>query len=438
MKRITAYANDIVARLKKAVPKDVEIMSVGSVARGTQIRGTSDIDIFLLFPKTVSEKELKKKGLEIGKKIVAKHKNESYVIKYAQHPYVKLILNDVGITADIVPAYKISDSTERLSSVDRTPLHNKFVNKHISDKQKDDVRLLKGFMNAHGIHGADAETEGFSGYLCELLTYQFGSFIETIRYFSSVRPPVLIFPERREIHTGSSPELAKAVKQFNKKFIVIDPTDPNRNVAAAVSEESLARFILASRHLLKAPSVDTFYGPRYSDLHAERKLMRMRKELGLDIYLLHFKVPDISEDIIWQQARRLRDRLKHIIRENGFKPAITFEQFSGSDVIIAFFINSTTIGYSLAWGPSVYLREASEKFMSSHTKSLGMLFYGSRVLSLEASRHKTPKDVIMHSIKGMQGLPSYVKKKDVKLYINDIPENLAKLMYAAYIRETAV
>lgn len=434
----TVYANDLVKRLKKIVPKDVEIMSVGSVARGTQIRGTSDIDIFLLFPKQTTNEDMKKKGLEIGKKIVQKKKNESYEIKYAQHPYVRLILKDVGITADIVPAFKIKNSTEMISAVDRTPLHNLFVNRNLSDKQRDDVRLLKAFLNAHGIHGADAETEGFSGYLCELIVHQYGSFIDAIAHFSDAKLPILILPDKKEIHKNDSPELANAVKKFNKRFIVIDPTDPDRNVAAAVSEESLARFVVACRLLLRAPSTSVFYGPKYSDVYSEQKLTRIRKQLGLDIYLLHFKVPDISEDIIWQQLRRLEGRLKAALEQNGFDPVVGFESMKDTDAIIAFFMNTVTIGYSLAKGPSIYMRDASRKFTDTHTKSLAIMFDGDRLVSLEESKNKTPKDVILNTIKSMDGFPSSIKKEKNKLYINNIPEPLAKMLYAAFIKKSGI
>jgi tRNA nucleotidyltransferase (CCA-adding enzyme) len=73
--------NMIMGRLKDVTPRNVEILLAGSVSRGTQIRGNSDIDIFLLFPRSLKEAEIKKKGLEIAKNVVNKKKNESYMIK---------------------------------------------------------------------------------------------------------------------------------------------------------------------------------------------------------------------------------------------------------------------------------------------------------------------------------------------------------------------
>ena len=137
----TEKANELMGRIKAIAPKSVEIIMAGSTARGTQTKGNSDIDIFLLFPRADEERPMELKGLAIAKKIVNKSKGEKFEIKYAEHPYLKLIMPEDGISADIVPAFKIIDSSERVSAVDRTQLHNVFVNSTLNAQQKDDVRL---------------------------------------------------------------------------------------------------------------------------------------------------------------------------------------------------------------------------------------------------------------------------------------------------------
>jgi len=76
--------NMITGRLKKVLPKGVETRVVGSVVRGTQLRGDSDVDIFLLFRKTHSREKITKEGMACAKAIV-KGKGERYEIKYAEH-----------------------------------------------------------------------------------------------------------------------------------------------------------------------------------------------------------------------------------------------------------------------------------------------------------------------------------------------------------------
>ncbi len=433
--QMTAHANEIMARLKRVVPRNVEIIFVGSVARGTQIRGSSDIDIFLLFPKGTSREDLEKKGLEYAKKIVEKKKGERFEIKYAEHPYLKIYFDDMGIKADIVPAYKIRDASERGSSVDRTQLHNEFMMSNLSQKQRDDVVVLKVLLKSHNIYGANAQYSGFSGYLCELMIHTYRSFNNLVKRFAEQAPPVLIDPKRRREITKKE-ELEIATKRFNSDFVVIDPTDPNRNVAAATSTGSIARFMLICEVLVKKPSLEFFYGPKYDDTYSERKLANSRKALKLNIYALHFKVPDIAEDIIWQQLRRLSSRLEGVLRKNGFAPTLSIESLSGKDAIIGFFIKKSVISNTIVQGPTTEMKDSVKKFIAAHPKSLKIFYENDRVFSLEHSKYKTAKDVLNAQLKDSSEFPSYLKKENAKLYEDKMPEDIAKMVYSASVRKT--
>lgn len=439
IKVINSCVNDLMGRLKKVAPKGVEIVNLGSVARGTNMRGNHDIDIFILYPQRMDEKEMEKEGMNLAKKIVAKHKGESFYIKYAEHPYVQLMLNDLGIKADLVPAFKIKNASERITAVDRTQLHNKFLSENLTKKQKDDVIVLKAFLKSHSIYGAGAEVEGFSGYLCELLVYHYGSFMDVLANIASLRLPILIHPLDREEYQGTDGAVKEAVKKFGREFIVIDPTDEDRNVAAVVTDESLARFIIISKIFLKNPTANFFYGTKYSDTFSERKLLRLRKELGLDIYAVHMKTPDIAEDIIWQQVRRMKGRIDFELRKNSFVPVLAFENVSKENAVIAFFISNAHIKYTEHKGPSVFMGEAMQKFIDSHPRSLGMYFEQHRIVSIEEAEHKSPDSVINAILAGKEGLPDFAKKKGgIKLHINTLPEDAAKLVYRAFIRKTSI
>ena len=90
------------------------------------------------------------------------------------NPYIRGIYQDHKI--EIVPCYKIENATQKLSAVDRTPLHTSYIKKHLKESQKNDVRLFKQFLKGINCYGAEAEIEGFSGYLCEILILKYGSF----------------------------------------------------------------------------------------------------------------------------------------------------------------------------------------------------------------------------------------------------------------------
>lgn len=424
--------NEVMGRLKGKSPKYIEIILAGSVARGTQIKGNSDIDVFLLFPRKMKEELIEKKGLEIAKSIVNKKKNESFVIKYAEHPYTRVFFNDLRLNVDIVPAYKITDAREIGTAVDRTQLHNEFVNSNLTGRQRDEVRILKVFLKMHHIYGAEARVEGFSGYLCELLIYHYGSFIKLITAIANSKMPIIITNTK---YPEPSQEL---IKKFSKNLIVLDPTDKSRNVAANVSDESLLRFVLISRKLLKNPTKEFFYSKSYSELDIDKKLTELRKRLGTNIYLLHFGIPDIAQDITWQQLKKTKARIENALKENGFDPVISLQNIRETDGIIGFLINDTRIDSRRIIGPGIEMHEAAEKFLKAHQDSISLIENG-RIYVIEKSKYSSPEELIPSIINSRAvKLPSYLNPRKFNLYINKVPKKYAALLYEAYFEKISI
>ena len=149
-----------------------EGMVVGSIARHTWLRGDRDLDVFMLFDPSLSREELELQGLALARSIAGAY-TDKYHEKYAEHPYINANIDDVDV--DLVPCYKVDSATRIQSAVDRTPFHTRYITDKINGLI-DDVLLLKRFAKAGGIYGSDQMTEGFSGYLCELLVLHYGGF----------------------------------------------------------------------------------------------------------------------------------------------------------------------------------------------------------------------------------------------------------------------
>ncbi len=426
----TTFSNQIMERLRIEAPKDVDIIMAGSVSRGTQIRGSSDIDIFMLFPKTSNSKSMEDKGMRIAKRIVDKKRGEYYKIKYAEHPYLQLISKNPPIKADIVPAFKIKDSYERGSSVDRTQLHNVFVMENFTKKQCDDVRLLKGFLKFHSIYGAEAKIEGFSGYLSELLIYNYGSFMNTLSSISKLKLPISIDPKSRSILS------AEKNIYFKSDFVILDPTDENRNVAAAVSKEALSKFILISRRFLKNPSIDFFYGNEYSDNNSKSRLNALRTKYGFDMYNITFEVFNISEEILWQQSKKMTKQLEDILQKNSFNPIISLIDIKGGSGIISIFLNKYELNSVVRQGPDVFIENASDSFME---KNQLVFIKGYKIMSLKHTEFNTPMNLMRGILKSNAlTIPSYIKQKSIHISLNKISESNAKLIYRRYIELTKI
>ena len=122
-KKLQTIILEIREKLEKEVKKrnlPVKIELVGSTAKNTYLRDDLDIDLFLMFPTKFAKEDIAKNALSIGKKIL-KNTEESY----AEHPYLRGYYKDFYV--EIVPCYKIEKASQKLSAVDRTPLHTKYI-----------------------------------------------------------------------------------------------------------------------------------------------------------------------------------------------------------------------------------------------------------------------------------------------------------------------
>ncbi|MCE4601467.1 MAG: CCA tRNA nucleotidyltransferase [Desulfurococcales archaeon] len=224
------------------------IMPVGSFAKDTLTSDKWELDVFILF-KNVTDDWIYSKAENLLESCL--RGKLPFVAKYAQHPYVTVQL--MGLEADIVPAIETERPRKRGLGVERTPFHTLYVSSKLDECQKDEVRLLKAFLKGLGIYGAEVRTQGFSGYLSELLVINYGSFHGILSAASSWKPPIYIDPE------GIGDKEYLLSKYRDSPLIVVDPVDPERNAAAAVSMKSLATFVIAAKMYLERPGREYFY-----------------------------------------------------------------------------------------------------------------------------------------------------------------------------------
>ncbi|MBO3755100.1 MAG: hypothetical protein FGF53_09570, partial [Candidatus Brockarchaeota archaeon] len=97
---------------------------------------------------------------------------------------------------------------------------------------------------------------------------------------------------------------------------VIDPVDELRNVAAAVSGESLSITQYAAHMMLEKPSVEFFYPVYRASKTGLKEIIRSR---GLNMISVTIPVWTRIPDIMWGQAYRLLSRLGNYLEENEFR-----------------------------------------------------------------------------------------------------------------------
>jgi len=280
-------------------------LSVGSTARNTWVRGNADIDIFILFPTTHSEAELKEQGLALARSVA-----DRYEERYAAHPYIHAYFYDTASgeehEADLVPCFAVEDASRLKSAVDRTPFHTQYVKARIVGLE-DDVLLLKQFLTCLGIYGSELRRRGFAGYLCELLILHYSSFLELVKNAARWQYGERIDLEGAGTYTGEG----------HDPLIVIDPVDPNRNVAAAVSDFSFARLIDAARAFLAEPSI-AFFELRRKEPMTQAAFLAELRARGTEIVLVAFDAPAVVEDILYPQLRKAEASVRTLVERHGF------------------------------------------------------------------------------------------------------------------------
>ncbi|MGC9156922.1 MAG: CCA tRNA nucleotidyltransferase [Candidatus Micrarchaeia archaeon] len=419
----TGQVDEIVRRLERIVPRNVEIRVVGSLVHGTNLRGSSDIDVFLLFDKKKSKKEITKEGLDYAKKIIGK--DDDYEIKYAEHPYLRAYLYSLGVEADIVPAYKIENIEEMATAVDRSPLHTEFVLSQLSEKEKDEVRLLKFFLKNHDLYGAEVYTGGFSGYLCELLVYQFGSFYNVLKFFAEAKLPIVIEPKSKDLNKN-----IELVKKFYSKFVVVDPVDPDRNVAAPVSMESLARFTLLARAFVAKPSKSLFYDKGFSHEEAASWLNAFLRTAGFHIFVMVTKLPKKSEDITWPQLRKTAEIIKEFANAYSYNFEFAIPVVFEDKGIMMFVSRELQAQSRIMKGPSVFMKTASDLFLKKHKRAIATFLKDDLLFAIEPNRFASAEELLRFVAKGgLRKRRKDIMLKGAKLYVDKVPEDYIDIVY---------
>ncbi len=382
--RRLSIANRIVKLLEEEFSRDsinCEISIQGSLAKDTWLPEGKDIDIFLIFPKDFPKERFE----DIIKKliIVAQKSGIRWILKYAQHPYVQYIVDKYEI--DIVPCYRIEPGEKPLTAADRTPLHTNYVLSKLSENPdlRDDIRLFKRFLKVLGIYGAEIKVEGFSGYLAELLILNYGSFINLIKDVAERWKPKHIIIDVEKHYSD-----VKTIKKLFKDspIIVIDPVDPTRNAAAAVSVESLSKLILASKLFLHKPDILFFKYPEkyYVD--------SLEKRFFPPIVVIEFPYPKkLVPETVWGEAKRLCRSIWNVLERYEYKPydVSVWSDEENRIVILIMVERDELTPYEFHKGPPVYSNDVL-KFLSKYVNDeecLGPYIMDSRVVVIKRRKY---------------------------------------------------
>ncbi|MFB6353770.1 MAG: tRNA CCA-pyrophosphorylase, partial [Halobacteriales archaeon] len=194
---------------------------------------------------------------------------------------------------------------------------------------------------------------GFSGYLTELLVLEYGDARGVLEAAADWRPPVRLDPA------------GHGTREFDDPLVVVDPTDPERNVAAVCVEANVARLQHYARDVLARPRVEAWFPdpPEPLDADAVREHVRTR---GTTPVALAFAAPDLVEDELYPQLRKSLAGLGDALARRGF-PVLRRATFADDRAVLLFELSVAELpAVERHQGPPVHVRAHAERFYDGY------------------------------------------------------------------------
>lgn len=395
--KVAQLAFNLVQNEIKKFPEIEGLEFGGSFAKGTWLSKGADVDIFIKFKNSTSEEQFETISKKVG---FAALKDYSPYVRYSDHPYVEAEIESTKI--NVVPAYSVK-SGEWKSAADRSPFHTTLMKNSLTAKMKNDVRVLKLFLKSNGIYGAEIAKQGFSGYVSEVLILQFGSFEKLIKAIGEIK---------------ENQTIGNSEKKFDTTITIIDPIDKTRNLAAAISNENLGRFIIIARAFKKKPQLKFF---------TERKI-KFSKKYWKNLLIIKFNFKMRSPDIIWGQIKRTTSSLSTQLELGGFR-VLRSKSYTDQkeEAYLFFLLESIEIPelYSKE-GPSFFRQSDTESFVFKNSEKTELMWVkkNNRIISLEKRKHtnavKFMKEFLKDNLK--TGVPKGLHsdfKKGFKISVGD-------------------
>jgi tRNA nucleotidyltransferase (CCA-adding enzyme) len=224
---------------------------------------------------------------------------------------------------------------------------------------------MKKFMKGIDVYGAEIKVGGFSGYLCELLILNYGSFANTLKAFAQYKKRVVADIENYYRDRENELQLL-----FREPLVIVDPVDRGRNVASAVRPEKLCTFAAAARAFLENPNVEFFY-PHKTTALAVEELKREFRRRGSTIIFLTFGKINAVPDVLWGQLYKSQRSLRKLVQLNDFKILRELAWSDEEDLSMFMFeLEQRCISAAKKHlGPPLEKEKECEKFLMKYSRS---------------------------------------------------------------------
>jgi tRNA nucleotidyltransferase (CCA-adding enzyme) len=369
------------------------IMPCGSIAKGTNLGNTADIDLFAIL-HTTDKRLLDQYARVVGER-VTKHLHTKLEIAFADNPYALFFFKykKKKIPVNLVPTIHVSDEVPlaralSISGMARTPLHTEYAKTKLQGFEGD-IRLLKYFSQQKRIYGIF----GLTGWLCELLVLHYGSFEKTLEAISQWVSPVIDLT-----HTHAANELKR--KFSSSLVIILDPIDPDRNAAAGIQgfmgQLMFQRLKRVAAQALSNPS-STFVKLQPNG-NVIIQLQRTQK------YMIETTAVSLVGGFV--------NKLAHSLQQYDYKVEDAWVNLNSYQPQVIMEFNTTSNPTIKIQGPPTSMKDASQTFFKKHENTIPFK-EENRWWVIVNSKYPQIKDAIQAFKPGLKGFYT-VKAINVK------------------------
>ena len=318
LEEITSRTEEFLKKVKERIKKekiDAEIFVGGSFAKKTVIKkGKYDVDIFIRYGKKHEYEDfsiLTLRLLRDFKEVSRVHGSRDY-FKIEQTPILFI---------EVIPVKKIKKASEADNITDLSYSHVHYIHKKIkSDKTLDEIRIAKAFCYATNCYGAESYIKGFSGYGLELLIYHYKNFFNFAKAMVKANEKIIIDIEK-DYKDKKQILLDLNSSKLSSPIILIDPTYRQRNVLAALSQETFEKFKKECKKFIENPNISLFEEKKQNMEKIKKKAQNNNK----NFVCIEITTSKQAGDVAGSKLLKFFNHIKEEVEKNF---EITEEEFS--------------------------------------------------------------------------------------------------------------
>ena len=376
---ILKKAYNIINRINKNI-KNAKAVLGGSGAKGTWLK-TFDADIFVMFnygrhkDKSGQLSDILGKSLKKHFKITRLHGSRDY-----------FQINQGKFTFEIIPILEIKKAEQAKNITDVSPLHSSFVLKH--KKLIDEMRLTKQFFKASKVYGAESYIQGFSGYVCEILTVYYGSFLNLMKAITKWKEKTIV--DVKNYYKGKNVLMELNKSKLTSPLIVIDPVQKDRNAAAALDHEKFDIMTHRAKEFLKKPSREFFEIKEFEEKD-------IRTKFSENLVMLEAKPLNKKEDVAGAKMLKAFHFIEQNLVFHGFKVVESDMLWHSKDASLFYYaLESDKLPETKeVIGPPVKIKLHAELFRKKHKNTFEK---NSRLYAKENRKYSSARDLIKYIV----------------------------------------